>query len=211
MKNIDAIQETIRKTLTESKRTIATKGIELSVTIPSEDSSTPTIDLSKDDTIIISDDESSSKAVQKSPPSLSVEAPAEKAATEKSKPRIKNDERVRINLERFQPLQSKEKSPVMTKEICDQNSDIMVEMLSKEILEQSKSINKSVPTPDNLKNSDDSLMKSTSQTNVADVIRDTPVRDVFEEPAYQDPNPNYNCQPINLPVSCRFLFSKFFI
>ncbi|KAL7300870.1 hypothetical protein TKK_0006426 [Trichogramma kaykai] len=179
MKKIETVHSALKKTFTETERKIVGKSMqETPRTVTTTDhSSNSTIELSKDSTIIISDDEEDQTIVNSS------KSPA--------KPKILKDERVNVDLSLLRQ-QSRNKSPEPTRSSVDPNNgDPVVKMLSKEILEQSKSINKS--TPNSIKSkSDVSPSKHSSQGNaeVEPVIKETPVRDLSNQdrnsPSNQD-------------------------
>ncbi|XP_016837367.1 serine-rich adhesin for platelets isoform X1 [Nasonia vitripennis] len=172
VRNVQSIHAQLKKTLLESQKLISGEGLDLPhLPIPFrniEKSPSISMDLSRNTT----PSESLTEAVEQ--PKRCPET-----ASTSGKPRILNNERVNIRLDRFISNQasgsafngrrtSKAMTTVMSstvKEAPDQGEH-MVEMLQNEILEQSKSINKSVPA-DSLKDSDDSFLKS-SQAPVKD-------------------------------------------
>lgn len=165
VRNVQSIHAQLKKTLLESQKLISGEGLDLPhLPIPFrnvEKSPSISMDLSRNTT----PSDSLMEAVEQ--PKKYPEATATTG-----KPRILNNERVNIRLDRFIRTQasgnvingrrsSKAMTPAMSstvKEAPDQGEH-MVEMLQNEILEQSKSINKSVPA-DSLKDSDDSFLKS---------------------------------------------------
>ncbi|XP_014206943.1 uncharacterized protein LOC106638343 isoform X2 [Copidosoma floridanum] len=173
IKNIEAIHAQLKKALEESRKIISSDDIELPKSTKhvkiNEKSPSTTIDLSKE-TI---NSESLEDEAKEEPPQHST-------PTGPPKPRIVSEQRVNIPLGRFQYLQkprfstnndkNKSTATSITAEVADADvdqSEQMVQMLSKELLEQSKSVNKSTPV-DNLKDSDDSILKKSEATAVKD-------------------------------------------
>jgi hypothetical protein len=208
--SIEAIHAQLKMKLMESRKIISGKGLDLPKSpLPcryAEKSSSISSDLSKDLT--------GSESFEENAEKLRIARMSSSKAC--AKPRIVNDERVHIKLDRFRigsnprrtggggesgkttvvPSTSKVTTETVTN-APDQNED-MVEMLSKEILEQSKSINKSVAI-DSLKDSDDSILKSS--------------KIVEKDPGESDDNAvtNDNNQSINLDVRIvKLIFSANF-
>ncbi|XP_011493782.1 PREDICTED: uncharacterized protein LOC105359004 [Ceratosolen solmsi marchali] len=180
--SIEAIHTQLKRKLLESRKIISSKGMSLPKSPVAcsyaDKSSSISIDLSKDITGSESLEEHMEKP--KNTEASSSNSCAKPRNTEVlssnacAKPKIVSDERVNIKLNHFR-LEANSRMAGGANESCkpaettskvaqeqilsalDQNEE-MVEMLSKEILEQSKSINKSVAM-DSLKDSDEPILK----------------------------------------------------
>ncbi|CAB0044765.1 unnamed protein product [Trichogramma brassicae] len=117
MKKIETVHSALKKTFTETERKIVGKSMqETPRTVPTTDhSSNSTIELSKDSTIIISDDEEDQTIVNSS------KSPA--------KPKILKDERVNVDLSLLRQ-QLRNKSPEPTRSSADPNSGDPVSQVS---------------------------------------------------------------------------------
>ena len=211
VENIEAIYAKLRRTLTDSEKIITGDEVELPhPSIPYEEIDKSESTISKDSQTTDSLDETADK----------VKPVETTVATDVSstKPRIINDERVHIKLDRFvsggRPSRKAEiEKPEVdvattgtatvaqastadtATNVPDQNEEI-VQRLQMEILEQSKSLNKSAPV-DSLKDSDDSLLKS-SQAPAKESGDSSKNAASYDE----------NNQPIILDVSYFGLFEK---
>ncbi|KAJ8679772.1 hypothetical protein QAD02_015559 [Eretmocerus hayati] len=192
VKNIEAIHAQLKRTLMDSQKLISGEGIAIAKSATDHDNAKKS---------------SSSKGSPNAPEVLSASSHQTKVSSPTSprgrtKPRIVNNERVNIRLDRFRVPQITEATTrtaagAQTAEVSTasallngpEQNDEMVEKLSQEILEQSKSINKSVPN-DDFKNSDNPLPQP-SQEDVNEP----------EEASKEDTSVAENDQSVNLEMS----------
>ncbi|XP_058795681.1 uncharacterized protein LOC131666786 isoform X2 [Phymastichus coffea] len=164
VKSIESIHAQLKQTLVESQKIISQKIFDssksppLAVTVAAREKS-PSLDWSKD-TLTNDSLEVSTEKTKSSATAATQQLPQQQSPIEKSKPKILNSEQVNFRIDRFRMSQDTKSTSTEVTAEHQQNEDQMVEQLSKEILEQSKSINKSVLPVDKSKDSDDDLLKS---------------------------------------------------
>lgn len=181
-RKIDSLHAQLKQTFLESQKIIIQKSLESSksppptVTIHTRDKS-PSLERSKDTLTNDSLEVSAEKAkilatsTQHSTQQQQQQQHQQKEQqqlqqqhqppSEKVKPKVLNSERVNIRLDHFRMSQGAQSTATeATAEQRRLQNENVVEQLSKEILEQSKSINKSVPPVDKSKDFDDDPLKS---------------------------------------------------
>ena len=143
VKNIETLHANLKKTLYESQKIISAEGMSLKKPLPyNELEKSPSLsDISKNTTSESTKNEDENKKLPTVKSNL-------------TKPKILNDERVNISLSRFKNPQRNIKA-LNSQSHCN---DDVIKKLSQEILEQSNSLNKSLP--ENVNDSNISCLKS---------------------------------------------------